>query len=88
MVEKLELKAFQEKVLFSGSPYQKEERPHERLSLPVCRHTYFSASGRACRTGRHNSSLRRLKEMDFIVLLTFFGCMVYLVYAIVNPEKF
>jgi len=26
--------------------------------------------------------------MDFIVLLTFFGCMVYLIYAIVNPEKF
>ncbi|TLU81592.1 MAG: potassium-transporting ATPase subunit F [Chlorobium sp.] len=27
-------------------------------------------------------------NMDFVVLLTFFGCMVYLVYAIVNPEKF
>ncbi|TLU50787.1 MAG: potassium-transporting ATPase subunit F [Chlorobium sp.] len=26
--------------------------------------------------------------MDFVVLITFFGCMVYLVYAIVNPDKF
>ncbi|NMW17535.1 MAG: potassium-transporting ATPase subunit F [Chlorobiaceae bacterium] len=26
--------------------------------------------------------------MDVIVLLTVFGCMVYLVYAIVKPEKF
>jgi len=26
--------------------------------------------------------------MDFIVLLTVIGCMVYLVYAIVKPEKF
>ncbi|NTW62808.1 MAG: potassium-transporting ATPase subunit F [Chlorobiaceae bacterium] len=26
--------------------------------------------------------------MEIVVLLTFFGCMVYLVYAIVNPEKF
>ncbi|TLU58843.1 MAG: potassium-transporting ATPase subunit F [Chlorobium sp.] len=26
--------------------------------------------------------------MDIVVLLTFFACMVYLLFAIVNPEKF